>query len=229
LSPSEFPICWVGRFLLNLNHEFDPRDIKRRLDKTLRLTNDAKRRLDKTLRIIGGDKDRIRNRANSIKQRIDGAIGGNKKSDENIIYTTGRVFMFVTQSQSHGEEDFKKILSKQKIKPRFIIERLESTKYRSKSLCVALRKKESKFRAGDIIAIVRGGGDTTTPQFSPYKSKEACDKLREVADKFGVITVTGIGHTGDAFPIDKAADYPQETPTDAAYRVALLISGQITI
>ncbi len=47
--------------------------------------------------------------------------------------------------------------------------------------------------------------------------------------RFSQHYVTGVGHSDNNFPVEDVADYPQETPTDAANQVGKLITGELKI
>lgn len=147
----------------------------------------------------------------------------NSKEDNKKLFT-GNVFLFVTQNKSKGEDDFKAILSRH-IKPTISATIRLDNRLKGKALLTAINNSKNLFVAGDIIAIVRGGGDTSDPQFEVYRDRETCIEIEELADNSGVITVSGIGHASDTFPIEKSVNFSQITPTDAASRVVDLING----
>ena len=170
------------------------------------------KKLRKTLLFVRKTYSEVRN---SILQH---RTNGNEK------LFTGNIYLFVTQNKSKGEDDFKAILSRY-VKPKIVsVIRLDNS-YKSKALLTAINNFKHLFVAGDIVAIVRGGGDTNEPQFDSYKDDETCNEIRYLADRNGVITISGIGHSTDSFPIEKAVNFAQITPTDAATQVAYLING----
>lgn len=172
------------------------------------------RKIKKTLKYVRESYDEVKSHIE--KKRADTS---GEKTDSLF---TGNVYLFVTQFQSRGEEDFEAILGRYK-KPKIISKIRMDNRYKSKSLLKAIMNSKRAFRAGDIVAIVRGGGDTNDPQFDSYKDRETCDEIRYLAERDGVITVSGIGHSADNFPIEKAVNFAQITPTDAAMQVAFLI------
>ena len=181
----------------------------------------SRKQLKKTLRIASEGEKKIRERI----KRIRNSHGRKEVSGAKTKITSGRVYLFVTQSRSQGEEDFVKVLSRYGLKSHSV-RRQDSNRYKSKALFRKLENCEPYFEVGDVVAIVRGGGDTNTPQFSPYRDEETCLKLRGMKDNIGTISVTGIGHSSDPFPIESAVDFAQITPTDAANRVGNLINGR---
>lgn len=137
---------------------------------------------------------------------------------------TGDIYLFVTDNKSKGEEDFKTIIERHYMPNIVSIVRMNNV-HEEKALLVALKGSEHLFKAGDIIAVVRGGGDIMSKQFAPYKDEETCRKIRSLADENGVITISGVGHSSDYFPIEKAVNFAQITPTDAASQAVYLING----
>jgi hypothetical protein len=146
----------------------------------------------------------------------------NKNKNKKIF--TGNIHLIVTQNRSKGEEDFHTILTRF-MKPKISsIIRLDN-QYKSKALLVALKSFQHLFMPGDIIAIVRGGGDINEPQFDPYKDSETCHEIRNLRDNYGIIVISGIGHASDRFLIEQCVDFAQITPTDAALQATYLING----
>lgn len=78
------------------------------------------------------------------------------------------------------------------------------------------------FVAGDIICVIRGGGDLLHPTFKPFDHHESAVGLRNLREK-GVIVVTGVGHSRDRVVIDRAATYAESTPIKAGQRVSALL------
>ncbi len=141
---------------------------------------------------------------------------------------SGRVFLLVTQGQSEGETDFLNILERYEISVHETV-RLNRAQYNDKALYIVLDGIEDSLMKGDIVAIVRGGGDTEHESFAPYKDKSACKLLTRFRKENEVVIVTGVGHSDNNFPVEDVADYPQETPTDAANQVGKLITGELKI
>lgn len=98
-----------------------------------------------------------------------------------------------------------------------------NNKYREEALYQAFTEIQSELKSGDIIAIVRGGGDTNDYQFAPYQNKKSCEIIHKLISKKSVILITGIGHTSDKFAIDKYVTYSKITPTAAAQFIESLL------
>ncbi len=172
----------------------------------------SRKKIEKTLLFVRENYD-------VVKENIE----KNKKIGSNKLFT-GNVHLIVTQNQSKGEDDFKAVLARHR-RPKIVrIIRMNNSE-KEKSLLAALEEWSDTFKAGDIVAIVRGGGDLSDPQFNAYRFKGACDKLKFLSDECGVISVSGIGHSTDQFLIEKSVNFAQITPTDAANQVAYLING----
>ena len=156
-------------------------------------------------------------------EEVSKNIKENRDIDSDKLFT-GNIYMFVTQNKSQGEEDFITVLSRH-IRPNISsIIRLDN-RHESKALLTAINNTKHLFVAGDIIVIVRGGGDTSKPQFNSYKDTETCNEIKYLSDNRGIVSVSGIGHSTDSFPIEQAVNFAQITPTDAASRVVDLING----
>ncbi len=175
------------------------------------------RKTRKALKFVRESYDEVKthveqNRENHGKQRTTNKV------------FTGDIYLFVTQYQSKGEEDFQAILRRHE-KPKIVSKIRMDNRDKSKALLKAIRRSKHNFKSGDIVAIVRGGGDTNDPQFDSYKDSETCKEVRYLSDHRGVITVCGIGHATDLFPIEKAVNFASITPSDAASCVAYIING----
>ena len=147
---------------------------------------------------------------------------GNTSTDVLADGLTGRIFLVTTWTEGQGETDFKLILSRERYRVAETF-RIEWWKYGGQSIPRALRKCRPVVTAGDIVAVVRGGGDTTDKQFEAFRSPEACEALNDLRQRYGVVVVTGIGHSNDHFPVDEVATFAQATPTDAAYKICELL------
>ncbi|ANO34231.1 hypothetical protein A6E01_13545 [Vibrio breoganii] len=79
------------------------------------------------------------------------------------------------------------------------------------------------FEPGDILAIVRGGGDIGNETFNAFKSDDSNSYLQKLINN-GVTIVSGVGHSCDHFPIDEIVSYCEITPTAAANRVLEIVS-----
>lgn len=165
----------------------------------------------------------VRESYSDVKRHIEANRSRVENRNSNGIFT-GDVHLFVTQNLSMGEQDFETVL-KQFKKIKIVSKTRMDNLKKEKSLLYALKGAINRLNSGDIVAIVRGGGDTNEPQFNPYKDSETCELVKNLTKDKGVVTVCGIGHAPDSFPLDEAVNFTQITPTDAAYRVALLIDG----
>lgn len=83
---------------------------------------------------------------------------------------------------------------------------------------------QRSFKAGDIICIVRGGGDLLHPSFKPFDHFDSAIQLKELKDR-GVIVVTGIGHSRDSFVVERGATFVESTPVKAGQRVRGLLQA----
>jgi len=73
-------------------------------------------------------------------------------------------------------------------------------------------------RSGDVLAIVRGGGDLKHQSFLPFVSTRTAQYLKEV-DRAGVVVIVGVGHTTDTTSICQVASIVAKTPSFAAMKV----------
>ena len=117
------------------------------------------RKIKKTLKFVRESYDEVKtniekSRKNSSEQASDDLF-------------TGNIYLFVTQYKSRGEEDFQAVLSRYK-KPKIISKIRMDNRDKSKALLKAIKRSKHNFKSGDIVAIVRGGGDTNDPQFDSY-------------------------------------------------------------
>jgi len=71
---------------------------------------------------------------------------------------------------------------------------------------------------GDIVVIVRGGGDIEHETFKAFRSTEAANAIRAIR-VLGITVISGIGHASDEFIVQSEASIPAITPTDAAYKL----------
>ena len=174
------------------------------------------RKIKKSLKYVRESYDEVRTHIEKNRESNSNQASGD--------LFTGNIYLFVTQYQSRGEEDFEAVLGRYK-KTKIISKVRMDNSNKSKALLKAIKSSKHNFKAGDIVAIVRGGGDTNDTQFDSYKDNETCEEVRYLAEHAGVITVSGIGHAADNFPIERAVNFAQITPTDAANQVAFLIDG----
>jgi len=144
--------------------------------------------------------------------------------DDKDVVLSGRIFLITTWRTGKGEEDFRHILQRKHHKVTKII-RLNWIRHSKRALVHALSSHASEFSSGDIVAIVRGGGDTKHEQFSPFNEPDAADAIRYLRENNKVIVVTGVGHSSDHFAIENEATFRQVTPTDAGYLICELLGG----
>lgn len=135
---------------------------------------------------------------------------------------SGKVFVITTWSIGKGEEDFRAIMRRKHHKITETM-RLNWIRDSNQALVRVLRLNSHRFSTGDIVAIVRGGGDTKSDQFAPFNNPAAVDAIFSLREQNKAIVVTGIGHASDLFAIEEAATFNQATPTDAAYLICQLL------
>jgi chromosomal replication initiator protein len=129
------------------------------------------------------------------------------------------IYIVSNSANAHGYKDFLNT-----IKP--------SLKTKTHSLFIDGRSRGGiidkletyNFNPGDMICIVRGGGDTSHESFRAYHSAEAAIYLLELINK-GVIVVTGIGHQSDDFIVETHVNYRCITPTAAGVFVNNYFDG----
>lgn len=148
------------------------------------------------------------------KRKIDADLG--TKFDRG---TYGKVFLITTESFSTGAADFQRILSRYNIPVEKVLRM--SRKDCDYAIARIVDSLESKIGQGDIVCIVRGGGNSTEPQFDVFRSKVSCKAILQLREK-GAISVLGVGHALDVFELDTFVDYAAITPTEAAFFVVKL-------
>ena len=158
--------------------------------------------------------------------RARGLIKGQESArdylDDKDVALSGRIFVITTWRTGKGEEDFRHVLQRQHHKITKII-RINWLKYSERALAQAIQENISVFSPGDIIAIVRGGGDTKERQFAPFNEPDAARAVRALRKQAKAVVVTGVGHSSDHFAIEQEATFKQATPTDAAYLICELL------
>ncbi|SDG92474.1 hypothetical protein SAMN05216466_10672 [Paraburkholderia phenazinium] len=78
---------------------------------------------------------------------------------------------------------------------------------------------------GDIVAIVRGGGDTKNGQFDTYNAPESVAALEALRQR-GVFVVVGVGHSADNhWAIHRSCDHVCDVPYHAGEVVAHLLDN----
>jgi hypothetical protein len=76
---------------------------------------------------------------------------------------------------------------------------------------------------GDIVAVVRGGGDVKNGQFDTYNAPESVAALEALRER-GVFVVVGVGHSAnDDWAIHRACDHVCDVPYHAGEVVAHLL------
>jgi hypothetical protein len=123
----------------------------------------------------------------------------------------GRIYVLSTSQQSKGYEDFMYTIDTENVESIF----LEGDTSES---AISDILDQYSFQSGDLLCIVRGGGDILHETFRPFHSFEAAQYIKKLSSR-GVIIITGIGHTSDNFLIEKSATYNESTPTSAANKV----------
>jgi hypothetical protein len=103
------------------------------------------RKTRKALKFVRESYDEVKthveqNRENHGKQRTTNKI------------FTGDIYLFVTQYQSKGEEDFQAILRRHE-KPKIVSKIRMDNRDKSKALLKAIRRSKHNFKSGDIVAI----------------------------------------------------------------------------
>jgi exonuclease VII large subunit len=165
----------------------------------------------------------LRTRFRRARSLMVGKEPSKEDVDDSIVALTGRIYVITTWSLGKGEEDFRLVLEREKHKIKKTI-RINVARHGSQAVSEAIRNNINEFEAGDIVAIVRGGGDTSDARFRPFNDEAAVKGVSDLRKNKRVIVVSGVGHASDRFLIDKAATFSQATPTDAAYKVGELLS-----
>lgn len=177
------------------------------------LNRPSREKIEKSLKFVGDSYEKVKKEIDNIRLN----------KEEKLF--TGNVHLIVTQSKGKGEEDFEMVIMRYN-KVKIISKTRLNNNLKEKALLNAINTLKKRLHIGDIIAIVRGGGDTSDFHFDTYRDIETCEELSKFTKIYGVVTVSGIGHATDNFPIEQAVNFAQITPTDAAYRIAYLIDGK---
>lgn len=129
----------------------------------------------------------------------------------------------ITSKSSEALRDFKYIYREQKGKAK--IELLDTFVQGEKApKLIAQRIQEANYdNPSDIIVLTRGGG--RREDLSTFNSIE----IAEAICQSKIPVVTGIGHQRDETIADRVADQKTISPTDAAYKLALLSSQETNI
>lgn len=123
--------------------------------------------------------------------------------------------IMTSSKESHGYHDFLSEVDLSEV-PHEVV----SLGYREQGILDHLTQRS--FKAGDIICIVRGGGDLLHPSFKPFDHFDSAVQLKELKER-GVIVVTGIGHCRDSFVVERGATFVESTPVKAGQRVRDLL------
>lgn len=129
----------------------------------------------------------------------------------------GKIYLLSSSNLSKGYEDAKHVLDASGI--------LFSSIFVNGKDAGALKEKlmSHGFRKGDIVGVVRGGGDLLNHESAKaFRSSELYDIVNAMKI-LGVIVITGIGHATDKLKIDEAASICAITPTAAAMEIADLV------
>jgi len=149
------------------------------------------------------------------------------RPDPDLPQAVGRVFMITTKNRSLGALDFQRVLRNHGITVARTA-RLFSD-YGEKALPRAIDSLADDLRRNDVLCIIRGGGDTSKPEFATFHARSSCEALRALRTEKGVLVVTGLAHESDTFPIDECADFAAYTPTHAAFKVAHWKTGRVSV
>jgi len=125
--------------------------------------------------------------------------------------------IMTSSKESHGYHDFLSEVDLSEV-PHEVV----SLGYREQGILDHLVQRS--FKAGDIICIVRGGGDLLHPSFKPFDHFDSAIQLNELKER-GVIVVTGIGHSRDSFVVERGATFVESTPVKAGQRVRELLQA----
>ncbi len=142
---------------------------------------------------------------------------------------TGRVFCVTTAAiNSDGFLDFKKRLGRggyainDTIRMKAAKEGVDARGH----LAEALDRLDALYpNKGDIVAVVRGGGDVRNGQFDTYNAPESVAALEALRER-GVFVVVGVGHSAnDDWAIHRACDHVCDVPYHAGEVVAALLDN----
>lgn len=167
----------------------------------------------------------LKHRFTRAKLLLSGKESAREYLDDRNVTLSGKIFLVTTWRTGKGEEDFRHILQSKHHKVEGTI-RINWKKYAQRALAQAIRMHSSQFSAGDIVAIVRGGGDINDVQFTPFNEPDAVKEIRLLKEKKNAVVITGVGHSSDYFAIEKEATFRRATPTDAAYWTCELLEEE---
>jgi hypothetical protein len=131
-------------------------------------------------------------------------------SDIDIVASKPQVFVLSGSPQGKGYLDFMSKFSerdKLDFSPQFINTRDPE----------GLSKTIAKLapQPGEVIVVVRGGGDISHATYNAFRSDSAAAAINETRGK-GVFCIVGIGHSDGTFQIERYADKTVITPPEAA-------------
>lgn len=149
------------------------------------------------------------------------------RPDPSLPNEIGRIFLITTKSRSVGALDFQRILRNHGITVTRTAKMFPT--YRERALPRALESLAEDLRPNDVVCIIRGGGDTSKPEFATFRVRESCDAIRSLKGEKGVLVVTGLAHESDTFLVDECADFAGYTPTHAAFKVAHWKTGSVSV
>lgn len=125
--------------------------------------------------------------------------------------------IMTSSKESHGYHDFLSEVDLSEVSHEVV-----SLGYREQGILDHLVQRT--FKAGDIICIVRGGGDLLHPSFKPFDHFDSAIQLKKLKER-GVVVVTGIGHSRDRFVVERGATFVESTPVKAGQRVRELLQA----
>lgn len=134
-----------------------------------------------------------------------------------VTRAAGQLTIMTSSKESHGYHDFLSEVDLTDV-PHEVI----SLGQRENAILAHLRQRS--FKDGDIICIVRGGGDLLHPSFKPFDHFDSAIQLKALSER-GVIVVTGIGHSRDSFVVERGATFVESTPVKAGQRVHELLQS----
>jgi hypothetical protein len=126
-----------------------------------------------------------------------------------------RVFMVTTSINSYGGGDFEEFLE---LPTGWVLERryLGGLCKEPDGIRSLLQKEELK--RGDLVAIVRGGGNSNDITFEAFRSENAAT-FTKYLESIGIKVFIGIGHTRDFHQIESVVSINGQTPTYCAISV----------
>lgn len=156
-----------------------------------------------------------RSEAQTSKQRVVTSTYTSNEKSSVIIRAASHITIMTSSKESHGYHDFLSEVDLTDV-PHEVV----SLGQRENAILAHLGQRT--FHAGDIICIVRGGGDLLHPSFKPFDHFDSAVKLKELSVR-GILVVTGIGHSRDSFVVERGATFVESTPVKAGQRVRQLL------